>query len=137
MAVVEPILEPRPDGGQVVVTRFECRSFVQLVYLCALHVKVKREVRRRARGLVASRAIVDWRRHTLVSVTLWDDLDSVYSMGAVKAHIAATRLPPRMGVRTACGIFCFVGDWRRVMFRAPHTAGRSPLRPLTGDEPPR
>lgn len=134
MAFVEPVLEPRPEGGQVVVTRFECGGLLQLAYLCALHMKVKREVRRHARGLVASRALVDWRRHTLVSVTLWDDLDSVYSMGAVHAHIAASRLPPRMGVRTACGIFCFVGDWRRVMFGAPHV-GRSPLRPLAHDEP--
>jgi len=129
MAPVEPLLELQPEGGQVVVTRFECQSRLQLVYMVLLHVRMKREVRRHARGLVASRALIDWQRRTLISISLWEDLDSVYSMGNVQAHIAASRVPRRMGIRTACGVFCFAGDWRRVMFRTENVA-RSPLRPL-------
>jgi hypothetical protein len=128
-----PLFELQPEGGQVVVTRFECRSLVQLWYMIALHVKVKREVRRRATGLVASKAHVDWRARTLISISLWDSIDSIYSMGGVPGHIAAARVPPRIGVRTSCGVFCFAGDWRRVMFQMP-SAARTPLRPLTGDE---
>jgi len=129
VAPVAPLFELQPEGGQVVVTRFECRSWLQLLWLIALHVRVKRAVRRQAKGLVASRALIDWRRRNLLSVSLWNDLDSVYSMGDVPSHIAAARIPPRVGVRTSCGVFCFAGDWRRVMFRTENAA-RSPLRSL-------
>jgi hypothetical protein len=135
VARVAPRFDLKPECGQVVVTRFECRSLSQLVRLLFLHVLVKREVRRRAEGLVASKAHVDWRRRTLLSISLWNDLDSVYSMGMVPAHVAASRLPRQAGVRTACGVFCFAGDWRFVMFGGGHVA-RSPLRPLPPDAEP-
>ena len=124
-----PTAKPMSPGITAPVRPRGSRAAPQPMMIAAITVHSER-----SRSLVASRALVDWRRHTLVSVTLWDDLDSVYSMGSVHAHVAASRLPPRMGVRTACGIFCFVGDWRRVMFGAPHE-GRSPLRPLAQDEP--
>jgi hypothetical protein len=129
MAHIEPLFELQPEGGQVIVTRFECRSRLQLAFMVALHIRVKRAVRIQARGLIASKALVDWRRRTLLSISLWNDLDSIYSMGSVTRHIEATRIARRIGVRTACGVFCFAGDWKRVMFRAGDDHD-SPLRPL-------
>lgn len=111
----------------MIVTRFECPGLVALAYLAVLHWRVKREVRKVADGLVAARAVVDWRRRTLLSVTLWSDLNSVYAMGNVAAHVAASRVPARLGVRTRCGVFCFAGDWRRVMFHGQVSPG-TPLK---------
>jgi hypothetical protein len=113
----------------VVVTRFECRSTAALLTLVALHYRVKRAVRREARGFLGVRMLIDWRRRSMLSISVWRDLDSVYSMGEVRTHILATRVPDRLGVATASGVFCFVGDWRRVMF-ASDCAPRSPLKPL-------
>jgi len=129
MAHIEPLFELQPEGGQVIVTRFECRSLLQLAFMVALHIRVKRAVRIQAPGLIASKALVDWRRRTLMSISLWKDLDSIYSMGSVPRHIEATRIARRIGVRTACGVFCFAGDWKRVMFRAGD-GHDSPLRPV-------
>jgi hypothetical protein len=126
---VSPLFEPEPDLGQVVVTRFECGSLSKLVAMLALHRRVKRSVRRHARGLIGVRTLVDWRRRTMLSISLWQDLDSVYSMGDVDHHVAAVRVPGSLGVATTSGVFCFVGDWRRVMFRSP-SEPRSPLHPL-------
>ena len=123
------MFELDPSGGQVVVTRFECGGLSSLLRILLLHRWVKREVRRRARGFVGVKTLVDWRRRTMLSISLWEDLDSIYSMGSVQRHILATRRPGPLGVDTASGVFSFVGDWRRVMFRSP-TAAVSPLRPL-------
>jgi hypothetical protein len=126
---VEPLFELDPGGGQVVITRFECGNLLALAIVRALHYRVKRDVRRHARGFVGVKTLIDWRRRCLLSISLWEDLDSVYSMGSVPRHITATRMPGPLGVATASGIYCFVGDWRRVMFRS-ECAARSPLRPL-------
>jgi hypothetical protein len=100
-----------------------------LVYLLALHVRIKRDVRRHVPGLIASRAVVLWRRRTMLSISLWPDLDSVYDMGSVPRHVTGSRIPGPLGVATSSGVFTFAGDWRRVMFGSP-AAPRSPLRPL-------
>ncbi|MBE1561951.1 hypothetical protein [Nonomuraea africana] len=113
----------------MIVTRFECGSRLKLVAMLVLHRRVKRHVRRLARGLVGVKTLVDWRTSTMLSITLWKDLDSVYSMGQVPQHVAAVRVPGSLGVRTSSGVFCFAGDWRRVMFRSP-SEPRSPLYPL-------
>jgi hypothetical protein len=110
------------------VTRFECGSLRKLLYLMVLHHRVKRDVRRQAKGFVAGRMIVDWRDRVLLSVTIWQDLRSLYSMGGVPRHVIAARVPRQLGVATVSGVFCFVGDWKRVLFRAD-TAPRSPLAP--------
>ena len=129
MERVEPLFELQPEGGQVIVTRFECKNRMQLAFLFALHIRVKRAVRSQSRGLIVSKALVDWRARTLMSISLWSDLESIYSMGEVPRHIEATRVARRIGVRTACGVFCYAGDWKRVMFRAGE-AHESPLHPI-------
>jgi UTP--glucose-1-phosphate uridylyltransferase len=43
--------------------------------------------------------------------------------------LADARIAGTLAEATACGIFCFVGDWRHVMFRDPAVAS-SPLYPL-------
>jgi hypothetical protein len=131
---MSPILETDPGGGQVVVTRFECGTLRALLAIRLLHVRLKHDVRRNAAGFVGVKTLADWRGRTLLSVSLWKDLDSVYTMGMVRRHVSAVRLPGRLGVRTTCGVFCFVGDWRRVMFQSPMQA-RSPLYPLLSQPP--
>ena len=78
--------------------------------------------------------MVDWRRKVMFSVSMWPDIDSVYAMGGVNRHVLAARLPRRIGVRTTCGVFCYAGDWRRVMFRGGSQA-QSPFAPVPADRP--
>ena len=132
MARVAPLFDLHPEGGQVVVTRFECGSLPALVAVRLTHARIKPDVRRAASGFIGVTTIIDWRRCTMLSISLWRDLDSIYAMGSVGRHVSAARLPARLGVKTTCGIFCLAGDWRRVMFRGDAVA-RSPLHPLTDD----
>jgi|SRR5450755_4118030 len=129
MARVNPVLVTEPGGGQVVVTRFECATLRGLLAVRLLHLRLKHDVRRNAPGFVGVRTLTGWRNRTLLSISLWKDLDSVYAMGMVPRHVSAVRLPGRLGARTTCGVSCFVGDWRRVMF-ASSVQSRSPLYPL-------
>jgi hypothetical protein len=128
----EPLLELQPEGGQVVVTRFECPTVLALLAIRIRHGRLKRDVRRQAAGFIAVRTVVDWRQRTMLSISLWQNLDSIYGMGNVPRHVAAARLPAQLGVATTCGIYYLVGDWRRVMFRSDVVA-RSPLFPLNHD----
>jgi hypothetical protein len=123
-----PLVEPDLDKGQVVVTRFECPSVWAVLLLRLLHVRVKRAVRRHASGFLGIRLLIDWRRRTVLSISLWQDLASVYTMGDVGRHIEAARIPITLGIATSCGVFCYVGDWKRVMFGADRV-DTSPLRP--------
>jgi hypothetical protein len=132
---VRPLLETDPAGGQVVVTRFECGSLPKLAAILLLHVRVKLDVRRQASGFLGIKLLIDWRHRTILSISLWKDLDSVYSMGNVPRHVAAVRVPGGMGVQTTCGVFCFVGDWRRVMFGG-QCVTRSPLSDLQSEFSP-
>jgi hypothetical protein len=122
-------LELDVSKGCVVITRFECQVLLRLLFLIALHRRLQRDVRRRTNGFVGATAIVDWRNRTLISISLWSDLDAVYSMGQVPSHIEAARLPRRLGIATSCGVYAFAGDWRRVLFGTQAQA-QSPLQPL-------
>jgi len=135
MARVEPLLEFHPEGGQVVVTRFECRTIPRLLAIRLAHARLKRDIRRAATGFIAVRTVIDWSRRTILSISLWESLDSIYAMGEVPRHVSASRLPAQLGVQTTCGIFCLAGDWRRVMFRSAAVT-RSPLHPLDPLSPP-
>jgi hypothetical protein len=127
------VLELDPAGGQVVVTRFDCTALIGMLAIIALHLRVKRDVRRNARGFLGIRLLIDWRRRTILSISLWRDLASVYAMGNVRRHVEAARLPGVLGATTTCGVFCFAGDWRRVMFGSEVDA-RSPLNSQFGKE---
>ena len=120
-----PEAQVRPDGGDIVVTRFECRSALSLLTIALLHIRHKQRILSQARGLLYATMFVDWHRRTLISISLWSDLSSIYSMGAVPEHIAMARVPRRLGVTTACGVFGFIGGWRAVLFNGPET--KSPL----------
>ncbi|MFI7080550.1 hypothetical protein ACIBO1_24925 [Micromonospora sp. NPDC049903] len=100
-----------------------------LLFLVALHGHIKRDVRRLAPGLVSSHGTVLWRQRTLLSISVWRDLDSVYGIGSVQRHTYATRVPIRLGVATSSGVFTFTGDSRRVLFGS-QVPPRSPLSPL-------
>jgi hypothetical protein len=127
---VTPAFTPEPGLGQVVVTRFECHNLWVLLAMLVLHVRVKRAVRRTAGGLVGARAIVLWRSRTMLSVTLWRDIDSVYAMGSVTRHVKAVRTArARLKVTTTAGVFCYSGDWRTVMFGSAMPP-KSPFTPL-------
>lgn len=126
---MDPLITPEPERGQVVITRFECESALGLLRLLLLHKRIKRDVRRQASGFIGVRTLVLWHSHTMLSISVWKDLDSIYSMGQVNRHIQAAKLTSQLRVTTASGIFCYAGDWRRVMFRVGQPKD-SPLRPI-------
>lgn len=103
-------------GGQIVVTRFECPAWWQLLLVLALHVRLGPTVRRRTTGLLGIRMFIRWRARVVYNVSLWQDFASIYSMGNVPLHVAATRLTGRFGIGTQCGVYQFAGDWRPMMF---------------------
>lgn len=123
-----------PDPSRVVITRFECRTLIRLLLILALHHRIKRDVRRKVDGFVDAAAVVLWRRRTILSVTLWEDLEHVYGMGGVRRHIGASRVPHRLGVRTTCGVYTYTGDWRTLMFGTP-TSTNEPLHGLRAPAP--
>lgn len=135
MARLAPLAPPGPDGGQVVITRFECQTLPRLLAVRLVHARLKPDVRRAAPGFLAVTTVMDWGRRTMLSISLWQSLDAIYAMGEVPSHVSASRLPARLGVRTTCGIFGLAGDWRRIMFGSA-AATRSPLRPLDHDLSP-
>ena len=126
---MDPLITPEPERGQVVITRFECESARGLVRLLLLHKRIKRDVRRQASGFIGVRTLVFWRSHTMLSISVWQDLDSIYSMGQVARHIHAAKRTSQLRVTTASGIFCYAGDWRKVMFRVGQPKD-TPLRPV-------
>ncbi|MFC0503430.1 hypothetical protein [Micromonospora costi] len=123
-----PVIEPDPAKGQVVVTRFNCGNLPRMLLVLIMHVRMKRHVRRQAVGYLGIKVLVDWRQRVVLSISLWRDLDSVYSMGRVTRHVGAARAPGRLGITTTCGVFCYAGEWTRVMFGGP-TRSTSPLHP--------
>jgi hypothetical protein len=129
---MSPALTPDPSRGQVVITRFECPSLYAMAVIVLQHHRIKRQVARLADGYLGVAMLRSWRSRTILSVSLWRDLESVYTMGRVPRHINGSRLPARLGVRTCSALFCYGGDWRQVMFGAGQ-AKPSPLEvPLNG-----
>jgi hypothetical protein len=126
-----PAFELDPSGGQVVVTRFECSSLWTLGALLLLHQRVKHAVSKQAEGFLGAKTLVQWRRRTMLSITLWENIQSVYTMGNVMQHVRASKVPHRIGVATNCGVYCFAGDWRRVMFHVEGVQSHSPLAKST------
>jgi hypothetical protein len=128
---VNPVFDLDPSGGQVMITRFECPNLPVMMLVMLLHGRIKRQVARRAEGFIGAVMLREWRARTVLSVSLWRDIDSVYAMGEVPRHVHASRLPARLGIRTRAGVFCYAGDWRRVMFGAGQP-NPSPLTPPAG-----
>jgi hypothetical protein len=96
---------------------------LRLLVILAMHFRVKREVRRVAEGYLGGTTLIHWKQRTLLSFSLWRQLDSIYDMGKSNRHIVASRLPARLGVSTACGIYAYSGDWRQLMFGTSVSAG--------------
>ena len=115
---MRPAFDIDPSRGQVMITRFECPSLFAMVVIVLLHGRIKRQVAQVAQGYLGAGMLRDWRTRTVLSMSLWRDLDSVYSMGSVPRHIHAARVPHRLGINTRAGVFCYAGDWRQVMFGA-------------------
>jgi hypothetical protein len=114
------------------ITRFECPSLSTMLVIVLLHRWIKRQVTRLADGYLGAVMLRDWRNRTVLSISLWRDIDSVYSMGKVPRHIHGSRLPARLGIRTRAGVFCYAGDWRQVMFGVGRPKS-SPLESPTND----
>jgi len=129
-----PLLDRAGEGGAVVVTMFDCRSRRNIVLLWWLHRRLRSHVRARAKGFLGIRLYIDWRRRVVRSVSLWADPPSVYSIGDVPAHVAAARIPPRLGIQTSCGMYTYEGACSAVMFGV--TPNPRP-NPLTGVGPKR
>jgi hypothetical protein len=104
---------------QFVLTRFACPNLYALLVVKLLHYRVRPQVRRVAPGYLGGTTIVQWRSRTLLSLSLWRDLDGVYDMGQARRHVLAARVPGRLGVRTSCDVYTLRGEWRHVMFGVP------------------
>ena len=85
--------EPTDGGGRVVITRFDCRNRRTILLFLLVHSRIKRDVRQECPGFIAASRVIIWSDRTLLSITLWRDLDSIYDMGGVPRHIFASRLP--------------------------------------------
>lgn len=118
--------------GQVVVTRFDCRTIRNVLRVLALHRRVKPEVRRKADGYLGGKTVVVWRRRSVLSISLWRDLPSMYQMGRVDRHILAARVPAQLHVTTSCGVYAYSGEWKHLMFRTPETGAPEPLHASVG-----
>lgn len=103
-------------GGVVVITRFKCRSRRQMLVIVRLHRRLKKKVSAASDGFIGVRLYPQWNERVLLSVSLWRDLTSLYDMGSVPEHVAATRIPGRLGINTSCGVFEYSGDWRVILF---------------------
>jgi len=114
-------------GGVVVVTQFECRTLRQVLAVWWLHRKVKPDVARESPGFLDVRLYIDWRARRVRSVSLWSDGLALFDMGQVDSHIRAAHAPVGWGVRTSCGVFGYLGDWRAVMFGDGGYVTASPL----------
>ncbi len=112
----ERVHDPR---GQCVLTRFVCPSLYALLVVKLLHYRVRPQIRRVAPAYLGGTTIVHWRSRTLLSLSLWRDLDGVYDMGQARRHVLAARVPGRLGVRTSCDVYTRRGEWRHVMFGVP------------------
>ena len=102
--------------SRVVITRFECETLRTFLVVLWHHRRLKRIVARKAVGLLGTTLVVHWRQRRVFNISLWRNLDAIYDMGNVEEHVAASRLPSRLGVRTRCGVFAYEGDWHVVMF---------------------
>lgn len=127
---MEPYDSNRGPSDRVVVTRFECRTFIALLIIIALHHLIAPYVRRDVQGHLGALHQVNWRKRTVMNVSLWTSIDAIYSMGRCDAHIVAARIPRRLGVATSCAIFRMEGDWRSVMF-GRSIESRSILSPVS------
>ncbi len=116
--------------GQVVITRFECRSLYALLVIRILHYPIKKDVRRSVQGYLGGTTLIQWRQRTLLSFSMWDSMGSIYGMGEVIRHVMAARVPHRLGAVTASGIYTYRGDWRNVMFGPPTVTTIEPIRPI-------
>lgn len=94
-----------------------------------LHLRVKPQLEKFAHGFLGSGVLVDWRNKVVLSVSLWRSAEDIYTMGEVSHYILATRVPGRIGVMTTSGVYSYVGDWRRVLFRS-WPENQTPLRPI-------
>ncbi|MFJ8544424.1 hypothetical protein ACIRFH_20795 [Streptomyces sp. NPDC093586] len=123
----------RDSRGHIALTRFECRTALNVVVVLLMHMRIKREVRRVAPGFVGAAPVVLWKDRTVLSVTLWRTLESMYAMGEAQSHIRASRVPSKLGIRTTSGLFPYRGDWKNVLFEAT-VADIDPLHERTHDD---
>lgn len=122
-----PLRDRAADGGAVVITLFNCRTRRDVLLVWWLHYRIKLAIARRAKGFLDVRLFIDWRRRIVRSVSLWTDLASLYDMGEVGPHVAATRLPARRGIETSCGVYPYEGDCSAVMFGVRPNRKPNPL----------
>ncbi|MFJ6854158.1 hypothetical protein ACIQM3_27180 [Streptomyces sp. NPDC091271] len=118
---MNPYTKARDPRGHIALTRFECRSALNMAVVLFLHARIKREVRRIAPEFVGAAPVVLWRHRTILSVTLWRTLESMYAMGEAQSHILAARVPHKLGIRTTSGLFPYGGDWKNLLFEATVT----------------
>lgn len=111
------------------ITRFEFTRLPDMLLFISLHRRVNKSAERMCDGLLGVSTLKYWQTLTVLSISVWRNLDSVYQMGDVPLHITASRWPAQRGTVTRCGVYPYSGDWKWVMFKAG-TKGKSPTEDL-------
>ena len=131
-----PLADRPGEGGAVVVTLFACRTLRDVLLIWWLHYRLKPAVRARARGFLGVRLYIDWRQRLVRSVTLWSSPAHIYAIGEVRDHAAATRIPRRRHIRTACAVYTYEGECMAAMFGGRPRQGPNTLpNPLLENYP--
>jgi hypothetical protein len=110
----------------VVVTEFACANragYLGLWWRFRVHT---RRIVAMASGLTMNGLTTNWRQRRIVSVSCWESVHSVHSLGFSRHHVDTVRWAMRRGdIRTRSVVFESAGDWRSVLRREAY-------RPATG-----
>ncbi len=110
----------------VVVTEFACASRAGFLGLWLRFLVHTRGIVAMASGLTMNGLTTDWRQRRIVSVSCWESVHSVHSLGFSRRHVDTVRWAMRRGdIRTRSVVFESAGDWRGVLRRDayPSTTG--------------
>ncbi len=111
------------DNGQLhapiaVCVRFQCDKRRHLLHLRLRAWRIEREVKRTRAAYVTGKTRLRWRERELISLSIWSDQASMFSMGGCARHIDAAHYALNHGVRFQSDIMDTVGSWSQVMRRA-------------------
>ncbi len=106
------------QGGIVVITKFSCRSWADLIWVVLKHKRLETDVRMASDGLIGAGSIVQWRERRMFSVSLWRDATAIYSMGEVPTHVAAVASGTASRTEVVAGLFPYMGHWANLLFGA-------------------
>lgn len=103
-----------PSGAIVVVTTFECSSFVGFARFRMLYRVLAWRIRRSV-AVQVDRTSVDWSERRLTSISLWKSFEDMLTLGDSHHHVSGSRLVLNSEIQTTCELFSCQGDWRAAL----------------------